>query len=144
MNPLVRLKQLFDDAFPAWPERWAAYLVAFLAACLIVGAIVGCAAANEHAGDAALTAGGAGVAAAAGGPLWAALTAFCLSLWSGIAGPPESLPDPNPTPWGVRFGFWTLVVLVVGWVATVILANRMDWIPDKLRKRQARVGRSSP
>jgi len=42
VNFLARIKQLFDEAFPGWPERWAAYVIAALGLGLLLGAIRAC------------------------------------------------------------------------------------------------------
>lgn len=41
-NPLTIAKQYFDAAFPGWPERWAAYLVAVVALFLVAGSVRSC------------------------------------------------------------------------------------------------------
>jgi len=58
----------------------------------------GCAAANDRAGDAALTAGGAAAGSAIGGPLWAGVAAAAASMWNWLGGTEraEAFVPPGP------------------------------------------------
>lgn len=132
---LVWLKQHFDRWFPSWPARWAAYVIAaFVAACLLgalVSSLTGCASTKEHVGAATIT----GVAAGVGGTFgaaYAAVAAFFVALWASIVGSPDGV---QVDPWQLTLGARALTVAGVVVVVLVLLANRLEWFPDLLRRR---------